>query len=157
MLRSCLQVRAPSGIVPACYRISTVLPALRKLFGFTALPAQLTRPGVGGRTAGAAWPLVSISGTPEMVSSEFLLAMLKGIWERLEQLQRLGEVADSLDIRRALAGAASPPRIRWPARSGPPRYSGALPARVASRQSQEPCLQDLRHVDGTAVGCSATD
>ena len=42
---------------------------------------------------------------------EFLLAMLKGIWERLEQLQRLGEVADSLDIRRALAGR-SPARCQ---------------------------------------------
>ena len=74
--------------------------------------------------------------------------MLKGIWERLEQLQRLGEVADSLDIRRALAGALARPLpigdgLRAQARLGiVVRYQLGL--RLGSLR--EPCLQDLGDV-----------
>jgi hypothetical protein len=81
-----------------------------ELRGVAELPAQLARPGVGGFHFRRRMPPGEDQRDAEGGEErEFLLGALGAVRQGGEQGQRRGQVADGLDMRRALAGALARP------------------------------------------------
>ena len=89
---------------------------------------------------------------------EFLLGALTGVWERLEQLQCLREVANGLKICRALEGALARLLPVGNRLGIEPRLCAVMGQQfgLGSADSESALLTPGQSVDGTPVACSPT-